>query len=193
MAGECCNLVGDLRLGISSGCIISVNTNCSTEISNACGETDPQEGPTTQTVSISGYAIDEIYRGCPGRAGVSIPWLRKYDCDDDIVYFISSGEGQAYTTEDAEFLAQVKYEVGPRCESWSASSSSGPSSIYMSTTQINGYGLIYNGNPFSFDTAQNINTYDLGDLGSGFYIQSFSLELQPGQIPIANYSFVRSI
>ena len=189
----CCNLVGDLQLGISSGCIISVNTSCSTEISNACGESNPQEGPTTQTVSISGYAMDEIYKGCPARAGVSIPWLRKYDCDDDIVYFISSGQGQSYTTEDAEFLAQVTYPVGPRCSSWSASSSSGPSSIFMATTQINGYGLSYSGKPFSFDTVDNANTYDLGDLGNGFYMQSFSLELQPGQVPIANYSFVRAL
>jgi hypothetical protein len=193
MAGECCNLVGDLELGISSGCIISVNTSCSTEITNACGETDPQEGPTTQTVSISGYAETTIYKGCPARAGVSIPWIRKYDCDEDIVYLISSGEGQSYATRDAEYLARVKYPVGPECESWSANSSSGPSSIYMVTTQINGYGLVYSGGPFEFDTAQNIDTYDLGLLGNSFYIQSFSLEMQPGQLPIANYSFVRTL
>lgn len=193
MASNCCQLVGDLNLGISDGCIISISSNCSTEITNACGDSQPLEGPTTQTVSIAGYADSEIYSGCPGRAGVSIPWLRKFDCDDNKVYLISSGQGQAYTSPEAEIWATVKFEVGPRCNSWSASSSSGPQSIYMATEQINGYGLIYSGGPFAFDTDQNSSAFDLGELGDTFYLQSFSLEMQPGQLPTANYTFVRSI
>lgn len=192
MANECCNLVGDLELGLRDGCIISVSSNCTTEITSNCGEDDPQEGATTYTVSLSGYAEDRIHVGCAGRAGVSIPWLTRYDCDNNRVYLISSGEGKSYTTTDAERLARVKNALGPKCDAWSANSTNGPTSIYMVSEQTNGYGLIYTGRPFAFDTADNRDTYDLGRLGAGFYMQSFSLEMQPGQLAIANYSFVRS-
>ena len=79
---ECCQLVGDLQLGIN-GCIISINTSCSTEGIIACGDETPLPGPTTGTINITAYATDQPWIGCPARAGVSIPYLRKYDCKND--------------------------------------------------------------------------------------------------------------
>jgi hypothetical protein len=108
MAEGCCQLVGDLNLGITGGCLISVNTNCSTEGIIACGDDQPLQGPTTGTVSITAYASNSVWIGCPAKAGLSVPYVRKYDCDLDIVYFISSGQGQSFVSGDAQGLDNVK-------------------------------------------------------------------------------------
>lgn len=193
---ECCQLVGNLSIS-DPGCYISVNTSCSTEITNVCGDDTPMCGATTQTISLSGYANNAIHVGCPGKAGVSIPWIRKYDCDLNKVHFLFSGEGQSYTSGDVGGLVDIHHTVScaPTSAAFSASSSSGPASIYMQTTQINGYGLIYGGNPISFTTSKDSTTINLniGNISGLFYLQTFNLDLQPGQLPVANYTFVRAL
>lgn len=193
MAIDCCNLVGSLNLGFN-GCIISVNTSCSTEILNPCGPENLLEGASILTVTITAYASNSIHIGCPARAGVNIPWIRKYDCVEDITHFIFAGEGESYVAGDLGGMANLKFSVGPKCKALSAASSSGPASIYMYTDQTNGYGLEYNGQPISFSTDKNGTIMDLGTLiGNDFYLQSFSYEAQSGQLPIANYTLVKSI
>lgn len=190
MAEGCCQLVGDLNLGLSGGCLISVNTNCSTEGIIACGDDQPLQGPTTGTVSITAYANNSIWIGCPAKAGLSVPYVRKYDCDLDIVYFISSGQGQSFTSGDTQGLATVKF-VLDTCVSMSASSASGPTSTYMEVEQTNGYGLSYNGGPISIDTTPTMEPSSLGGaFPSELYLQSFSFDAQPGQIPTVTYSYV---
>jgi hypothetical protein len=192
MADDCCRLVGNFDICIP-GCIISINSNCSTEVSIPCGEENPLEGATIQTVSISAYASDQIHIGCPGKAGVNIPWVRKYDCEADIVYFIWSGQGQSFLAGDVQNLATIKNSLGEKCNSISASSSSGPASIYMLMPQENGYGLTYKGDPIDFDTDETGTLIELcGDgIDGQFYLQSFNLDVQPGQLPVANYTMVR--
>jgi hypothetical protein len=186
--GGCCQLVGNLTLGID-GCIISVSTNSSSEVAAVCGD-EPLEGPVTHSVSISGYASNELWRGCPGKAGVNIPYIRKYDCVNNILYFIFAGQGQSFTSGPVGSFVSL-YKAFSSVSSFSASASSGPSSIYMETTQTNGYGLLYSGGPISFSTSELSNTIDLGgSLGGGHYLQSFSFDAQPGQLPIASYNFV---
>lgn len=193
---ECCQLVGNLSIG-ETGCYISINTSCSTEIINACGDDTPLCGPTTQSVTLAGYAADSIHVGCPGRAGVSLPWVRKYDCDNNKVHFLFAGKGQSYVAGDVGGLATLDTAVGcvPSSVSFSASSTSGPTSIYMTTSQENGYGLKYTGNPISFTTTKEGTIIDLnvGDIEGTFYLQTFNLDLQPGQLPVANYTFVRAL
>jgi hypothetical protein len=77
-------------------------------------------------------------------------------------------------------------------EAVSASSSSGPSTVYTKTTQYNGYGMTYNGDPISFTTDAEGTEISLGGIFSGntYYLQSFSFEAQPGQFPIVTYSLV---
>ena len=128
MAGEdCCKLVGDLKLNID-GCIISVSTGCNTEIITACAD-EPQEGPSTTTVNLSGYANSDLWVGCPSKAGVSIPFVRKYDCENDILYLIFSGQGQSFFTGDADELVTLNTTLETTCASYSASSSSGPATL----------------------------------------------------------------
>jgi hypothetical protein len=193
MAIDCCQLVGDFNLG-GSGCIISVNTSCSAETSKPCGPETILFAGAVETISISAYATTLVHVGCSGKAGVSIPWIRKYDCMADKTYFIFSGEGESYVVGTAHDIASVKYEAPQTCDAISASSSSGPQSIYMRTSQTNGYGLRYSGGPFSFDTGSaEGTTLDLGYvLGEG-YLQNFSYESQPGQLPIVNYTIVRAV
>jgi hypothetical protein len=191
MAGGCCQLVGGLDLGID-GCIISVSTSCSVETAAVCGG-EPLEGPATHSVSISAYAANEMWVGCPGKAGVNISWIRKYDCIANITYLIFAGQGQSFVAGDVKGLVSVNKALSS-FSSFSASSSSGPTGIYMSTTQINGYGLNYAGDPFSFDTSNPDLQIDLGgSLGGSHYLQSFNFDAQPGQLPVVSYTFVAPI
>ena len=187
---SCCQLVGNLNLGLD-GCIISITTGCSTDIIMACGD-DPLEGPTTGTVNITAFAGTELWVGCPSRAGVSIPFIRKYDCINDIVYFIFSGQGQSFYTGKANQFVSLNKTLPTSCTSISASSSSGPASIYANSTQVNGYGMTYNGGPISFATTPNGAEIRLGGVLSGpvYYLQNFSLEAQSGQLPTVSYSLV---
>jgi len=189
MAEDCCRLVGNLQLDIE-GCIISVNVNSRTEIIKECDGV-PLVGPSTGTVSLTGYVYQNaaIHNGCPGRAGVSIPWVRRYDCDSNIVYMISAGQGSSYVAGDVAGLATLITSTGRSFPSISASSSSGPASIYMETEQTDGYGLDYTGGPISIDTSSSMVFPNFG-VGSGpMYLQSFSVEFSPGEVPTANYSF----
>ena len=187
MAG-CCQLVGDLRLGID-GCIISINTSCSTEGVIACGDDEPLEGPTTGTINITAFADTSPWIGCPAKAGINIPYIRKYDCENDVLYFIPSGQGQSFTSGPAQSFASVKFVLAS-CVALSASSASGPASIYMETTQINGYGLSYTGGPISLETTSSMDPSDIGVGPSEMYLQSFNFDAQPGQLPTVSYSYI---
>jgi hypothetical protein len=190
MAENCCQLVGNLNVGFP-GCVISVSTNCATESVIACGDENPLAGPSTGTINITAYADFSPWIGCPTKAGVNIPYIRKYDCDNDIVYFIPSGQGQSFVSGDAQGKVSVKYVLAS-CDSLNASSTSGPTSIYVMTTQINGYGLTYNGNPISISTTSEMEPFNIGGPFSGVdaYLQNFSFDAQPGQPPTVSYSFI---
>lgn len=193
MAEDCCKLVGNFQTGLD-GCIVSVSTSCSTEFGAICNDT-PIEGPTVGTLNIAGYADDQLWKGCPSRAGVNISFVRKYDCAKDKLYFIFNGKGQSFYTGDANKFVSLHSEVKENCPAISASSQSGPATIYTESTQINGYGMTYKGGPISFTTDAKGTSLSLGGIFSDvdtYYLQSFNLELTPAQLPIATYSFVYS-
>ena len=190
MAESCCKLVGGLNVEAGEGCIISISMNSSTE-SSKIGD-NIIVGPTIGTVSISGYASTEFHTGCPGRAGVSIPWIRKFDCDENEVYFIYAGAGKSFVYGDVGGLASLVASVGREYRMLNANISSGPATIYSDDVQEDGYGLRYIGGPISF-TADDDSIPILENFGYGIgdmHMQNFSLELSPGNLPIASYSFV---
>lgn len=195
MAENCCKLVGNLTIDGIDGCLTSVNVSSRSEIIRECGG-EILIGPTTGTVSITGYAVEPsgddsgIHTGCPGRAGVSIPWVRRYDCDNDVLYLISSGQGSSFVAGEVDGLATLNIASGRSFPSISASSTSGPATVYMETTQEEGYGLTYGGGPISFNTEDELIITNFG-VGEGpLYLQSFSVEFSPGEIPTAQYSFL---
>jgi len=216
----CCQLVGNLELEQFPGCIISVNVSSRLEVIKECGNTI-LTGATTGSISIVGYAAQSIHTGCPGRAGVSVNWMKRLDCDEYKTYFLSTGQGPSYLAGDTnalingreESLAVLNNSTGRAYPTINASSSSGPASIYMKTNQTDGYGLVYIGSPIAFDTSikpditnplngtrtmsingQTIRIYSsvLPNMGIGagpMYLQNFSLEMTPGELPTASYSF----
>jgi len=191
MAEDCCRLVGNLKLELD-GCIISVNVTGKTDVNVACGE--PLPGPTVGSVSITGYASDKVFVGCPGRAGVTIPWIRKYDCEDNKIYFIFSGEGNSFIEGDVSEFVTLNQTLDREYNSINASSSSGPQSIYMETIHKDGYGLTYDGDPIPFTTSPEGTVIPNFGVGEGdMYLQNFSLEANPGSIPTVSYSFVFTI
>jgi hypothetical protein len=187
---DCCYLTSNFYVSDDLGCIISVSVSTSTETSKV-GDC-VIVGPTIGTVSIAGYATDIIHTGCPGRAGVQLSWIRKYDCDNDIVYFIFSGEGKSQIAGDIGGLATLNTKVCTNI-SISASSTSGPA-LYTNMEQDEGYGLKYSGNPIIFDTSIETDlNFDANKVGAPYEdckLQNFSLECTPGQIPVASYSYV---
>jgi len=195
MAENCCKIVGNLTIDGIDGCITSVNVSSRSEILRECGG-EILIGPTTGTVSITGYAVTStendsgIHTGCPGRAGVSIPWVRRYDCDQDILYLIAGGQGSSFIAGDIENSATLNIATGRSFPSISASSTSGPATVYMETFQEEGYGLNYTGGPIAFDTREEliINNFGVGE--GPLYLQNFSVEFNPGEIPTASYSFL---
>lgn len=199
--GDCCKLVGSLSLNFTDGCIVSVSTSSKAELIQRCDDTTVLLGPTVGTVNMSGYTAlpgggteYAIHTGCAGKAGVSVSWVRRYDCDTDTVYFISNGEGSSFVAGPVEGYASLNLGSGRTYTSMSASSASGPASLYMSAEQEDGYGMKYDGGPISFDTATSLefpNFIEAG--GPTLYLQSFNLELQPGEIPTASYSFAFSV
>jgi hypothetical protein len=183
----CCKLVGAFP-GLDR-CLISISSRINTEVSKVAGNL--VIGPTIGVVSISAYINNNTHIGCPGRINVSIPWLRKYNCDKDIIYFLYQGEGQASIAGDVEELGFLNLPA-VSYRTINASASSGPASIYEDEIQNDGYGLRYIGDPWSFNTNNsNSLTIDTGiaDYGS-LNLQSFSAQFQPGQLPTANYEFV---
>ena len=189
---DCCKLVGDFPVGSAPGCIISVSTNSSTELNRIC-ESFTAQGPTTGTLNMSAYASTTVHEGCPGRASVSIPWVRRYDCDSDQVHFIFSGKGRSSLSGDVDNLARID-EVINSYKIVNASAAGGPAALYSDEIQYDGYGLIYSGGPVSFSTNDDgqvsfTNWFGVGD-GSELLLQSFNLTVEPGNYPVANYSFV---
>ena len=193
MADECCKLVGNLQLGgiFTNKCVTSVSMNAKAEIIKECGG-EVLYGPTIGSVSVSGYATNVIHVGCPGKSGVSIPWVRRYDCDSSpsVVYFIPSGHGASFVAGDVGNLATLEVPLGRSYNSLNASSQSGPVSIYMETAQEDGYGLSYSGDPLPFNTDDYLVFSNFGVGAGDMYLQNFSLEVNPGEIPMATYSFM---
>lgn len=190
----CCQLVGDLTV---DGCYISINTSCNVEGAGEtaiCSSYSGQEsGEMLQTVTVTGYASTNIHIGCPGRAGVSTTLTRKYDYDRQATVFMCDGQGASHVVGDVNGLASV-LESQRSCEVFSASASSGPASIYIQAIQTTGLGLAYIGGPISFTTSEDCTTMSIsiGPISGNFYLQSFSLDAQPGQLPIASYTFTRA-
>lgn len=195
MAITCCKLTVDLNCG--SYCLTSINNSSSTELGAACGPgEDPIIGATTGTLSITGYATEAIHYGCPGEAGVSINWTRKYDCVNDKTYFLFAGEGNSYYYGDVESLAFLHNEI-LQYEILSASVGSGPATLYTNDTRHDGYGMTYVGAPIAFTTIAEegvkLEEQICGIGETPLYLTNFSVRFPMGEIPTATYSFVYSL
>ena len=191
---NCCDLVSNFTVSLT-GCILSVNTSSRAEFMKLCEE-EVLTGPVIGTLSMTAHATDSVYVGCPANAGVTIPWISKYDCDNDIVHFLFGGEGTSHITGDVGTLATQRYSANRRYKSINANSGGGPAALVQNICREEGYGLTYNGLPIAFDTSNESTLSrssfvpDLGAVNDIIYLQSFNLELIPGNFPTASYSYV---
>ena len=196
MAVNCCKLVVDLDC--SPYCLTSISNNSSTEISSACGPgADPIIGATIGTLSITGYVVQTPHYGCTGEAGVSINWIRKYDCIEDVTYFIFAGEGNSYYYGDVQGTVSLHREI-LQYEVFSANVGNSPATLYTNDTRHDGYGMTITGAPINFSTSEDSGVIlEAGICGIGedslMYLTNFSVKFPMGELPTATYSFVYSL
>ena len=191
---DCCKLVGNFLEDtgmVLPGCIISVSNNINTDYSNAyvCNSLDG--GATIGSLNISGYVDTGVYQGCQGSAGVQILWNRKYDGEVNTTYFIYNGPGRSFEPEDGAPGVTLIHVFNNSSRIMSASSQSGPSSQYSDVLQTEGVGMDYSGGPINFNTDGSVGC-TVGNMGIGtgdYYLQNFRIELVPGSIPVASYTF----
>lgn len=190
---DCCHLIGNFFIDTPfnfSDCIISVNNTVNTDVNDyGCGKLTT--GARIGTLNLSGYASTEVYIGCPARAGVQILWMRKYRCDIDSTHFIFLGPGRSYMQEAAASYVSLDQVVDSTTDTIAASSQSGPASLFTVAKQIEGLGMTYASGPIAFSTSSESGcTLSNMGLGEGpYYLQTFNIELVPGSIPVASYTF----
>lgn len=192
----CCKLVGNFNfLSGQAGCYTSVSMNSSTEIGKVQDEIIV--GPTIGNLSISAYASETMHTGCPTRANLTLNWVRKFDCDNDVIYFIYAGAGKSSMYgETSKYGISFYRDLNRSFRMLNASSTSGPAALYTDETQKEGYGLIYTGGPISIRVtdeedvpSMSFNSMEISEA----YLQSFSLEASPGGLPTVSYSFAFAI
>lgn len=194
MATTCCNLVGNFLASgfkLPEGCFISVNNNINTDFGNFyCGNLDIA-GQTIGSINLAAYAGNKPYIGCPGRAGVQILWARKFDCGNDITYFIFTGAGRSFKYGYEGSDITLIQEFSKTTKIINASSQGGPHTLYTNVEQIEGMGMDYDLGPIQFntDTEEGVTLENMGFGESDYYLQNFNIEFIPGQYPVANYTF----
>lgn len=199
MAVDCCCLTGNFEINLD-GCIISLNTSSKAQFTQLC-DTDVIIGPVVGNLSMTAYASNQLHRGCPASAGVSIPWLSKFDCDNDVIYYVFGGEGTSFTTGEVSSYASKNYSANVSYYSVSANAGAGPATFCQQVCREEGYGLTYDGDPISFNTSTESTMIitagsilsGLGAVGDNIYLQSFNLDLAPGNLPVVTYNFLFTV
>jgi hypothetical protein len=173
-----------------NGCIVSINVQSSTEAITECGDDAPLEGPTLETLNFTAYAYLDIWATEQAKAGLSINYIRKYDCVTDTVHFIANGQGQSYLYGNPTGVS-LKNEF-TTTTIISAAASANQTGVATVINQKNGFGLSYSGGPISIDTSPEMPPVDVGDFGLA-YLQNFTFEAKAGQPPKVSYTFIRGI
>jgi len=201
MANNCCNLVGNFD--IKADGIISVSSKGATPVQlfTSGGNSALAIAPSSGSVSITAYAGTVVHSECAAKAGVSVNWITRTDCDKNIYLF--GGPGKSYIQGPTAGLAYFPSLAGVNnpvneYEIVDASSSSGPASMYTVDVQQDGFGLVFDGTPWRIDTTiESDCIIDLSSWGIGGYgkcmLQSLNLTCTPGQVPTVNLDFVYSI
>ena len=193
-----CNIAGAFDIEYDG--IISASMTAGTDIKLTSDEII-LIGPTLGTINIQAYPylpnpatnLDRTLGvSCPTKVQAQMNWVRRYDCDDDLYYFIPQRGGTA--SLEGELPLGVSFEIGPFLgyQSFSASASSGPATVYLDTTHYDGFNLIYTGHPIPFESGRpepmNILTSRL-PVGVDLYLQSFSMDITPPHNASCSYSF----
>lgn len=198
---DCCNLVGNFPDPPASwGNLISISSKGNTNVT-LVGDTTTIGGalltePHLGSITMTFYASLNKHYGCPGRANVTINWIKKSDCDSYV--FLYGGAGKSTISGDVDNYVEFPSLNGDVNNPVSvtkyvdANASSGPDKQYRFETQYDGYGLIYKGSPFTIDTTvENDCIFDLSWLLGGFgYLQSLTFQCTPNNLPTLSLDLI---
>jgi hypothetical protein len=191
-----CNLAGLLSVNFQG--IVSANLNGSTTV-DISDDGLVLIGQTINTLSITGHPFlpgGDIFLGvrCTSQASVSCDWLQKYDCINDIVYFISQSGGKASLVGDSIRGVSLLCDPNIVGRFYNASASSGPATPVITSNRRDGFGLSYTGGPISINTNEP-RTYNIriGSDSFNCYLQNFSINVSPPTPASVSYSFVFSV
>ena len=158
-------------------------------------------GPAFGDLSVSAYAPlvggEETSLGCPGKAGASYNWDRRYDCDSDgviKVYFIPRGRTRSY--KEGDITSNISMTEIERYPFFSASASNGPTTPYLLQDHIDAFNFRYNVKPIDITDQDAYNEKIVSiftgilPTGSKLYLQSFNWEYTPPNVPTVSYSFL---
>jgi len=200
MADQCvCNIVANFPYLSGLG-IVSANLRTNREIVvNSDGLV--LYGPSFGDLSITAYGdfADTKLLTCPAKAGASYTWDRRYECDTTsniIVYFIPRGRIRSY--KEGEVNHNISLTPASSHVSFSASASSGPTAVFLKQDHIDAYDFTYSGDPIPLVPGNAYNAIEVDFLnsllptGSSLYLQNFSWDYTPPQIPMLSYSFLFS-
>ncbi len=196
-----CNIAAEFPVLRNLG-IISANLRTTTEVTLTADNT-ALYGATSGDLSITAYAplASSDNLKCPARAGVSFSWDRRQECDTGgiIIHFIPRGGIKAYREGPVTSFITMTDVVG--YTSFSASASSGPTTPFIYNTHYDGYNFRYAGSPIAVSIADSkspkaVNIFTNNNIpllaGATFYLQSFSWEYTPPNVPTVTYSFLLS-
>ena len=202
MSSNCpCNITGLFPIGDLSG-IISVSMSSNTDINMTSTEVI-LVGPSTGTISMSAYPFDsgasraDILLGvtCPSTARAECKWVQKYSCEDSKMYFLPAFGGSASRTGDA--ITGVSLETEEvTYTSLNVDASSGPASPYLRGTHIDGFNLIYTGDPISITSGRPRSYSFLSDVlpdDTDLYLSSFEISVTPPNPATVSYNFVFAV
>jgi hypothetical protein len=197
-----CHVAGEFPILGSLG-IISANLRTNVDVVVTEGGL-VLYGPAFGDLSISAYApLSDNERnslGCPARAGASFNWDRRYACDDTggniAVYFIPRGKIRSY--KEGEVTGNITMTEIVRYPFFSASAGSGPATPYLIEDHVDAYNFSYSGGPIPISPSDATHEKSLSifggilPTGSRLYLQSFSWEYTPPNVPNVSYSFLFS-
>jgi len=191
-----CHIVGAFPYLRNRGIIsASLRTNVET---NVVGDNIILYGPAVGDLTITAYApLEGEVLQCPGRAGVSYNWDRRYSCDDTgeiKIYMIPRGNSKAFI--EGTVTNKIRMTEVTSYKSFNASATGGPTSIYLYDVHVDGYDFNYSGDPIiissndAYDEKKVDFFIDILPRGSRLYLQSFGWEYTPPNVPQVNYSFL---
>ena len=135
---SCCNLVGNFEILVEGILSVSSKGNTPVQLFTDGTNSSVSVAPSSGTVAITAYAGNRAHDGCAGKAGVSINWITRTDCDRTMYLF--GGAGKSYKQGDTSDYVQfpnITDVANPVADYQviDASATSGPSALYVEDYQ----------------------------------------------------------
>lgn len=184
-----CNIAANFpELGNYGVISANLSTNANVLLTN---EGLVLRAPSIGSLAISAYSLlNNASLECSGKVSVSYEWMQRFDCDNNIMYVIPRGVSKVAIEGDTDSTISMTPIVS--YTTFNASAASGPVTPYFLNVHKDGYGFSFTGTPFSI-SGRDVNTSVLDAIlpnESALYLNNFSWEHTPPNIPVVSYSFL---